>query len=164
MATVTIAPNGEIVKREKARSQFNPGIGELTIRLPDQAIKAGTKWTTTGELPVRARPNTPVKRVKIRQVYTLEKVQTGVATISVETQVLTPVNDPAVQSQLVQRIKKGEIKFDVDAGRVISQQMDTDETVIGFSGPESIMKYLARHTEESVKEDAVASKPGKTVR
>lgn len=164
MATVTIAPNGEIVKREKARTQFNPGIGELTIRLPDQAIKAGTKWTTTGELPVRPRPNTPVKRVKIRQLYTLEKVQTGVATISVKTQVLTPVNDPAIQSQLVQRIKTGEIKFDIDAGRVISQQMDTDETVIGFSGPESIMKYLARHTEEKVKKDAVAAKPGKTVR
>lgn len=164
MATVTIAPNGEIVKREKARAQFNPGIGELTVRLPDHAIKAGTKWTTTGELPVRARPNTPVKRVKIRQVYTLQKVQTGVATISVETQVLTPVNDPAIQSQLVQRIKKGKIKFDVDAGRVISQQMDIDETVIGFSGPESLMKYLARHTEEKVKEDAVADKSSKTVR
>lgn len=164
MATVTIAPNGEIVKREKARPQFNPGIGELTIRLPDQAIKAGTKWTTTGELPVRARPNTPVKRVKIRQLYTLEKVQAGVATISVETQVLTPVNDAAIESQLVQRMKTGEIKFDVDAGRVISQQMDIDETVIGFSGPDSIMKYLSRHTEENVNEEAVAEKPGKTVR
>lgn len=164
MATVTIAPNGEIVNREKARPQFNPGIGELTIRLPDQAIKAGTKWTTTGELPVRPRPNMPVKRVKIRQLYTLEKVQSGLATISVETQVLTPVNDPAIESQLVQRMKKGEIKFDVDAGRVISQQMDIDETVIGFSGPDSIMKYLARHTEEKVKEDSVASKSDKTVR
>jgi len=164
MATVTIAPNGEIVKREKARAQFNPGIGELTIRLPDHAIKAGTKWTTSGELPVRPRPDTPVKRVKIRQVYILEKVQTGVATISVETQILTPVNDPAIQSQLVQRIKKGEIKFDVDAGHVISQQMDIDETVIGFSGPDSMMKYLARHTEEEVKEEAVAAKSGTTVR
>lgn len=164
MATVTIAPNGEIVKREKARSQFNPGIGELTIRLPDQPIKSGTKWSTTGELPVRARPNTPVKRVKIRQVYTLEKVQAGVATISVATQVLTPVDDPAIESQLVQRIKKGEIKFDVDAGRVLSQQMDIDETVIGFSGPDSMMKYLARHTEERVKEAGVAGKSDKTVR
>jgi len=164
MATVTIAPNGEIVKREKARSQFNPGIGELTIRLPDQAIKAGTKWTTSGELPVRARPNAPVKRVKIRQLYTLEKVQAGVATVSVETQVLTPVNDPAIQSQLVQRIKKGKIKFDVDAGRVLSQQMDIDETVIGFSGPDSMMKYLARHTEEKVRAEAVADNSNKSVR
>jgi hypothetical protein len=164
MATVTIAPNGEIAKREKARPQFNPGIGELTIRFPDQAIKAGTKWSTTGELPVRARPNMPIKRVKIRQLYTLEKVQTGVATISVQTQVLTPVNDPAIQSQLVQRIKKGEIKFDIDAGRVLSQQMDIDETVIGFSGPDSIMKYLARHTEENVEKDAVADRAGTTVR
>ncbi len=164
MASVTIAPNGQIVDRKNSRSQFNPGIGELTIPLPDQAIKAGTKWATAGELPVRVRPDMPLKRIKIRQSYTLKKVQTGVATIAVQTQILSPVNDPAIQSQLVQRIKRGEIKFDVDAGRIISQQMDIDETVIGFSGPDSIMKYLARLTEESVKEESVASKSGKAVK
>ena len=48
----------------------------------------------------------------------------------------------------MQRIKKGEIKFDVDAGRILSQQMDIDETVIGFNGADSMLKYLARFTEE----------------
>jgi hypothetical protein len=97
-----------------------------------------------------------VKRIKTRQVYTLEKVLTGIATISVRTEVLTPVDDPAVQSQLVQRVKRGEIKFDIDAGRVLSQQMDIDETVIGFNGPDSLMKYLARLSEEELKETSVA--------
>jgi len=39
--------------------------------------------------------------------------------------------------------------------------MDIDETVIGFSGPDSIMKYLARLTEETLKEEKVAGKSGK---
>ncbi|MCH5374869.1 MAG: hypothetical protein JJ992_12915, partial [Planctomycetes bacterium] len=81
------------------------------------------------------------------------------ATINVKSQVLTPLNDPALQSQLVQRIKKGFIKFDVDAGRILSQQMDSDEMVIGFNGPESNMKYLSRLTEDAGPAETVASKP-----
>jgi hypothetical protein len=155
MGTITVAPSGQILRREKARPQFNPGIGELTALLPEKPVAVGQQWTTEAELPVRL-PDGEVKRIKTRQVYKLEKVLTGIATISVHTEVLTPVDEPAVQSQLVQRIKRGEIKFDIDAGRVRSQQLDIDETVIGFSGADSLMKYLARLTEEEVREASVA--------
>jgi hypothetical protein len=160
MATVKIAPSGQIIERKNARAQFNPGIGELTVPFPDQPVRVGQSWSTEGQLPVRM-PDKTVRQIKTRQEYTLEGVSTGVAKIAVRTQILTPVNDPAVQSQLVQRIKKGEIRFDVDAGRVLSQQMDIDETVIGFSGADSIMKYLARLTEEVVKQESVARVPAK---
>lgn len=163
MATITIKPNGEILRREHARPQFNPGIGELTVPLPSHAVKIGENWSTEGELPIRLPAGT-VKRIKTRHVYELKKVQTGVATIEARTEVLTPVDDPAVQSQLVQRIKRGEIKFDVDAGRVLRQQMDIDETVIGFSGPDSMMKYLARLTEEMAAQSKVARTAGPAVK
>ena len=58
------------------------------------------------------------KDVNTRMRYRLEQVKTGVATISVKTQILTPINDPSVRSQLVQRISQGEIRFDIDAGRL----------------------------------------------
>jgi len=148
MGTITISPSGEILRRENARPQFNPGIGELTIPLPPQPVQVGESWTREGELPIRLNDG-KVKRIKTRHVYQLKKVETGVATIAARTEVLTPVDDPAVQSQLVQRVKRGEVRFDVDAGRVLQQQMDIDATVIGFSGADSMMKYLARLTEES---------------
>jgi hypothetical protein len=148
LGTITISPSGEILRRENARPQFNPGIGELTIPLPPQPVQVGESWTRDGELPIRLNDG-KVKRVKTRHVYQLKKVQTGVATIAARTEVLTPVDDPAVQSQLVQRVKRGEVRFDVDAGRVLHQQMDIDETVLGFSGADSMMKYLSRLTEES---------------
>jgi hypothetical protein len=147
LGTITISPSGEILRRENARPQFNPGIGELTIPLPPEPVQVGASWSKDGELPIRLKDG-PVKRIKTRQVYQLQKVQTGVATIAVRTEVLTPVDDPAVQSQLVQRVKRGEARFDIDAGRVLQQQMDIDETVIGFSGADSMMKYLARLSEE----------------
>jgi hypothetical protein len=159
MATVVISPAGAILDRKNAHPQFNPGIGELTLPLPDQPIRVGQQWSTEGDLALRTRPDAPIKQVKYRQLHTLEKVEAGVATISVQTQVLTPVQDPALEALLVQRVKKGEAKFDVDAGRLISQQVDTDKTVIGFSGNDSMMKYLSRLTEEHVREENVARKP-----
>lgn len=149
LGTITISPSGEILRRENARPQFNPGIGELTIPLPPQPVQVGESWTRDGELPIRLNDG-KVKRVKTRHVYQLKKVQTGIATIAARTEVLTPVDDPAVQSQLVQRVKRGEVRFDVDAGRVLHQQMDIDETVLGFSGADSMMKYLARLSEEKL--------------
>ena len=162
MGTITIDPRGEILRRENARPQFNPGIGELTVPLPAKPVKIGESWSTEGELPIRLTEG-QVKRIKTRHVYELKKVRTGVATIAARTEVLTPVDDPAVQSQLVQRVKRGEVKFDVDAGRVLQQQMDIDETVIGFSGADSMMKYLARLTEEMVEQRDVAQNPGPAV-
>jgi hypothetical protein len=76
-----------------------------------------------------------------------------------KTQLLTPVRNPKVRSQLIQRLTNGTVKFDIDAGRVISRQTDWDETVIGFEGPDSLMKYLARFTEELLPYEATARAP-----
>jgi hypothetical protein len=116
-------------------------------------------WAIGDELRLPSEDGT-VKKVQTQQSYKLEKVEAGVATISVATIVLTPINDPKLQSQIVQRLQKGTIKFDVDAGRLLHKQLDIDEQVFGFSGPESHMQYLARFTEELVKEPATAKAGG----
>jgi hypothetical protein len=149
LSVVTMDKCGRILKRDDKQPQFNPGIGDLTIPFPAEPVKAGVTWSIPNEVPIKLEDGT-VKKVATRQRYKLDKVEAGVATISVETQVLTPVNDPKVQSQLVQRLQKGTIKFDVETGRLIHKQMDLDESVFGFSGAESHMQYLARFTEEPV--------------
>ena len=155
LATVKIDPSGRVIERKDNRPQFNPGIGDLTVPLPQKPVPVGHRWTIPDELQVRL-PGEPIKRIKTRKVYTLRKVKTGVATIDVRTEVLTPIQDAAIEAQLVQRIQEGTVKFDVDAGRLLSRQMDMDKTVIGFNGPESQMEYLARFTEEMVTVQAAA--------
>jgi hypothetical protein len=157
LATIKIDPHGRILERNNAQAQFNPGIGEVTIPFPNVPVKAGNSWSIPDELKLPLEDGT-IKKVQTRQQYRLEKVETGVATITLETQVLTPINDPKVQSQLVQRLQRGTLKFDVDAGRLIHKQMDIDEEVFGFSGNDSHMQYLARFTEEPVKEAEQAAK------
>jgi hypothetical protein len=124
-------PQGRIVSRTNNQSQFNPGIGDITVPFPppeQQPLKAGTTWSIPDELRM-ATDDGPIKKIQTQQQYRLMKVNAGVATIAVETQILTPVNDPKLQSQLVQKLQKGTIEFDVDAGRLIRKQMDIDEQV-----------------------------------
>lgn len=156
LATVTIDRFGRVVKRDSEQSQFNPGLGELTIPFPEKEMKVGARWNVPDEIRIRLEDGR-VQRVQTRQTYTLEKVETGVATIGIKTEVLTPIDDPKVHAQLVQRLTQGSVKFDLDAGRLISRQMDLDETVIGFSGPDSVMQYLARLTDELLPANAVVA-------
>ena len=158
LATVTITPKGEIVDREGTKANEKFGVGGIVMLLPDKPVKADSRWYEPSELQTRL-PDGRVKKIKIRKNYTLKKVQTGVATIAVKTEVLTPVNDARIESQLVQQLTDGTIKFDVDAGRVISKEMNWDETVVGFNGADSMMKYLARFTEELLAPDRTANKP-----
>lgn len=161
LATIVIDNKGKIVNRDKL--QFNSGIGDLAVPLPEQAIKIGQEWYVPQDILLRLQDKT-MKTVKARQRFTLLKVETGVATISMKTEILTPINDPKIQSQLVQKLQHGTIKFDIDAGRIRSKQMDLDETVLGFSGTESVMQYLARLTEESVEGEVTAEKPSGATR
>ena len=91
-----------------------------------------------------------IKSIQTRETYRLEKIETGVATISLKTQILTPLDDARVKSQIVQRISAGEIRFDIDSGRLLSKQLNWDESVLGFNGPGSNMKYLAQFNEALV--------------
>lgn len=162
LSTIKIDPCGRILSRQNNQAHANPGIGDLTIPFPakeNQPIKAGTSWSIPDELKLPLDDGS-IKKVLTQQQYKLEKVEAGVATIAVTTQVLTPINDPKLKSQLVQRLQRGTIKFDVDAGRLIHKQMDIDEEVFGFSGADSHMQYLARLTEEPLKEEVKTATAG----
>lgn len=162
LATITIDPLGTILERKSERSQFTMGMGDLLMPLPAEPIKAGHRWTTPHELIVRL-PDSSVKRVKTQKLYELVKVEAGIATVQVRTQILTPVrDDPKIMSQLVHQLTNGTIKFDVEKGRVVHIQMDWDELVLGFQGQDSSMQYLARFTEELISDEQpdVARQPG----
>jgi hypothetical protein len=160
LAIVTVDPHGEIVERKDLKQGgSNLGLGQITTPLPAGRVKIGAQWHFPTEIAIYL-PDGQLKRIKTRQQYTLKSVKTDVATITVKTQVLTPVNDPKIESQLVQQLTNGEFKFDLQAGRILSKKMDWDEVVVGFSGAESTLKYLARFTEDYLPgENRVATRP-----
>jgi hypothetical protein len=147
LTVVTIDPQGKVVKRvDKVAKNQSPD-SQMTIPLPEEPVAVGHTWSQPYDIDVTL-PENDYKKVKTRQRFALEKVENDVATISVETQILSPDLDPPVLAQVVQRLNDGFVKFDLDAGRVIEQQMDIDEQVTGFSGASSTMHYVNRFAEK----------------
>lgn len=158
LADITIDVRGLVVKRDNKLPQFTLGQGQLTLPLPPRPVKIGEFWNLPVDVRVQLESG-QMKVVSTRVVYELKQVLTGVATIGMKTEVLTPINDQAVEAQLVQRLLEGEIKFDMDAGRVLSQELRQDKTVLAFKGAESRMQYLARYTEQLEEPREPSTKP-----
>jgi hypothetical protein len=150
LSTVTVDPRGkETARKDNGGTKASLGMGSLTLTLPDEKIAIGASWSVPHEIQARKEDGS-VKPIKIRERYTLEKVKTGVATISLRSEPLTPIDDESVRAQVVQQLSNGEIRFDIDAGRMIGRQIDWDESVVGFSGANSLMEYRARLTEQLI--------------
>lgn len=156
IAEVTIDATGTVIERDKESKLPPLGMGELAVPLPKEPVALGAQWSIPREIRVKLENGTH-KTIKLREQYTLDKVSAGVATIVVQSQPLTPVEESSVEAQLMQQMSQGVIKFDIDNGRLISKQLDWDDEVVGFRGAETSLKYVARFTEEAVTEPARAA-------
>ena len=146
LSIVTMDPRGTIVKREIAHDGAMNVSTQITMPLPEGAIAIGETWSTPIEVDVTVQDGSH-KKVQTRQQFTLESVTDGIAHVAIDSQVLTPIRDPSIEAQLVQRMSTGWVKFNLDAGRIVSQQLELDKHVVGFNGPASSMHYVTRVTE-----------------
>ncbi|MDR2170233.1 MAG: hypothetical protein LBP59_08840 [Planctomycetaceae bacterium] len=121
---------------------------KIVIPLPDQPLAAGDSWTIN--LPVvdvQIHSNSDkVKKVAAQQRYILESVQTGAAKIKFDTQILTPL-EPALQAKVLEYFATGELTFDIDAGKIISQKITVDKTIVGFVESNDSLHHISRLTE-----------------
>jgi hypothetical protein len=160
LSIVTLDARGKVVKRDRMPVKAAVGgEGEMTVCLPADPVCVGQEWTVPRdiELPL---PKGGIRKIKARQCFALLEVKTGVATIRLSTQILSPVHDPAVESQLIQFESAGTVRFDIDAGRVLQQEMGVDKGVVGFRGEASDIHYLTRCSEEFLSADTtVAARP-----
>jgi hypothetical protein len=160
LSVIRIKPTGEIVKREVKHPQ--PEVTDdmpITLRLPEGPVAVGEEWNESFDVAVDQKSGAK-QQVRTRRLCTLKSVQNGIATIAVEYQVLTPVS-PFVESQLVERMSKGTVRFDIAKGRIASQQQDVDRRILGFSGDTSVMHFVSRLEERLLKsnEKLASQKP-----
>ena len=150
LSTVSINPRGQETDRQNfGASKASLGMGSLSLALPEEPVAVGASWAIPREIKTRTEDGM-VKPIKIRELYQLEKVKAGVATITVKSQPITPIEAESVRAQVVQQLSNGTIKFDIDAGHMISKELNWDETVVGFQGPNSMMEYRARMSEKLI--------------
>lgn len=149
LSVLTLDRQGIVVKLKRmpvkaASTQANEA--KITIPLPNEPVAVGHVWSVPQDVDVPL-PSGTNRRFKVVQRLALEEVKTGVATISVASQILTPVEDPALESQLLPWLSTGSVRFDIDSGRILSQQIDVDRRIVGFRGPASSLHYVTRFTE-----------------
>lgn len=166
LTKVTMNDRGKVLKRTEQHAQPT-SLKRIAIPLPSHPVAVGDSWTSPMDIDVTLKDGS-TKKVKTREKFTLEKVSNEVATIALDTQILTPIHDPTIEAQLIQRVSSGKLRFDIATGRVLSQQLDLDRRVIGFSGASSSMHYLTRVTEklldaepEVAKKESVRDEPAK---
>lgn len=156
LTRVVMDARGAVVSREDLRKKKRPGAtaqdSPITMLLPPSAVAVGESWSQETSVTAPRRDGT-FKRVKLEQRFTLKEVKDGIAAIALESIILTPVHEPEVQAHLAQSKTKGTIKFDLQAGRVIEQDLGLDEEVIGYPlGEASSMHYVIRFTEKYLRE------------
>ena len=160
LSRVVIDRAGRVVSRVDLQPTPPSASGDLmVVPLPDGAVEIGAEWSVPQEIVVEV-PGGPRRSVRTRLRYRLESVRENVAVIGIDTTVLTPIDDPRLESRLLERIWNGEIEFDIPSGRVIRRSTGVDRRVVGFSGQESSVRYRSTLEENLIADDLPPPPPG----
>ena len=149
LAMITVAPNGQIVDRKTTTKQTDFGVGEICIPMPKDKVSVGHQW----HVPTRFSGNDEhgrKRQLNAQVKYKLAKVKGKFAYISFNTVVRTPIESQKVRSQILQKLTRGYAVFDIPAGRIVRKEVEWNETVQGYEGPDSFLSYNCRLTEKFV--------------
>jgi hypothetical protein len=169
-ATIRFSPAGNVIKVLKGAAAPPPAAKQSSpppagppatdaspesyfLPLPEDPVAVGTTWKD--RIDVRLRDDQRnLHKITIQQNYRLAEVKGKQATIELRTVVLTPVDNPAIAGQLIQREVSGSLVFDLERGLVISRETGVDKTVVGPFGPKSSIRARTIYREKLVEEPA----------
>lgn len=158
LTEIRMTPAGKIQRRIQRHIQRGANNETpIAFPLPEGDARVGHVWTEPHSVPVSLKSG-GTRKIETRRRFELKSVVDGIATISIDYQILTPSRDPAIDAQLVQRLYQGTFQFDIEAGHVSAVKMDVDKRVLGFSGPSSAMHYLMQFTEKLLPAKEVAER------
>ena len=150
LSRLVVDRSGRLIERRDLRPCPPSSTGDLVVvPLPEGPVAEGAEWTVPQEVIVDV-PGGVRKAVRTRLRYQITGIRDGIATIRVDTTVLTPIDDPRLESRLLERIWNGTIEFDIDRGRVLRRATGIDRRVVGFEGPESSVRYKSSLEERLV--------------
>ncbi|MEK6234771.1 MAG: hypothetical protein N2C14_08670 [Planctomycetales bacterium] len=156
---------GKLIARRDAQQAGGQGQAEssqqLLVPLPSKRIPVGHVWSLRHEFPVKMESGV-VLNIKARDRFELTSLRGDVATIAVVNQVLTPIEDPAVEAKLIHRIGTGTVEFSVRLGRPVMTRMEADKTIVGVRGKTSSLHYKSNFTERLLPARSLTARPPKT--
>jgi hypothetical protein len=101
--------------------------------LPAKPVHVGDEWFDDIKVKVSISRNLNQK-ITLRRRYTLESVDGDVATIRLRTAEITPIEEPQIRAQLVQRAPEGTITFSLERGAITARDLNCARTETGIMG------------------------------
>ncbi len=147
LATITINAHGQVLDRKTNLKSAKFGAGDITIPLPKNPIAIGHQWYVPSNLSATDKSGRRLQ-LKSRIHYTLSNVKGQNAFISFRTEVLTPIESEKVRSQIMQQMTKGYLVFDMERGLPTRKEVEWDEKVHGYEGPNSFLSYAGKLSEK----------------
>lgn len=163
LMNITLAPTGAVIAAEtngKAvnKDQLDSTQFDLLPRLPADPVAIGESWTEPFNVDIVTSAKIP-KSISMQRTYTLESVEQGIAEIAVMTSILTPIQDPLEEGQLIQRVPSGTLRLDIAQGRLLERVMRLDNKVVGFQGAQSVLHVLGVRQESLGSAEKTATAP-----
>ena len=155
-AVINVAANGDLTKvipratdnpkLIAAAEKKDPRLNFLIV-MPEEPVRIGDTWKNrfTSEVTVGKGLQ---QEVTLQRKYKLIAVKGSIAVIEQKIAVLTPVNDPQIQAQLMQHTPSGHIEFDLEQGLIVSMRTHVDEMVVGPFGPKSSISAVTKSEEK----------------
>ena len=146
LATFTINPQGQVVDRKSTLKNARFGAGDITVPFPSKPISIGHEWYVPSTLNASEKSGKRV-HLKSRIHYTLSNVKGDKAFIAFRTEVLSPIESEKIRSQIMQQMTEGYLVFDMKKGVPIRKEVEWDEKVHGYEGPNSFLSYNGKLSE-----------------
>ncbi len=152
VVALTVNPSGRmegaefLLGRETQPLSVEDRDAQILALLPSEPVRVGETWRERFDVPVKVEGSL-TRNVRLQRTYRLTALDKGRATIDLETIILTPLQDPELESQLIQRTPSGVLVLDVEHGLVLSKRTLLHNQVVGFSGPGSRLKVVRTYQE-----------------
>ena len=142
LAQIRIDPQGQTTRRPLREYHRTVSENRIVIPLPDDPIDIGSAWSYPAQIDL-PQPDQTIKKIRIRHEFSLENIQSGLATIKFATITFTPLT-PKEETQLFDNFSIGTMELDLDTGHFIQQQSTIDRLVVGWPRASDSIHYLAR--------------------
>jgi hypothetical protein len=145
LAHIKIDILGRTTKKPIREYEGNISENRIVIPLPDGPMGIGASWSEPKQIDL-PKVNQTVKKIRMREEYTVEKNQSGLVTIKFASMIFTPLT-PKEESELLDNYSTGTMELDLDAGHFIRHQATVDRHVVGIQGASDSIRYLSQVTE-----------------
>lgn len=144
---ITMSPRGEV-------SAFTPMVPgnqvpdnpqqvafDVLLRLPEAPLAVGEDWKEDLEIVLPIPDSMLTRTIKLQRRYTLKSLDGDLATIDVQTKILSLLESTDEEMQLLRRTPSGTVVLNLKKGQLISKRLHQDNQVSGFERGASFMGF-----------------------